>query len=146
VLFLKIMLVMNFDNFFYPSIFSRVFPAFTQTPAAHRLKIADWEVHEKSGVVLLIRVSEILGNTLLSRKLFTYLRTYVVFRNKLIFYGEELSAPRPYTQAGGPPLVGYPRLLIQYIRSCLPKLEGVSSIRNLRTRHSGISKIKRGNI
>ena len=34
-----------------------------------------------------------------------------------IFYGEEFLAPRPTHQAGGPPLVRCPRLLIQYIRS-----------------------------
>jgi hypothetical protein len=34
-----------------------------------------------------------------------------------IFYGEELSAPRQIPKAGGPPLVGCSRLLIQYIRS-----------------------------
>jgi hypothetical protein len=55
----------------------------------------------------------------------------VNFRNKLTFYGEELLAPRP-TQAGGPPLAGCPRLLIQYIRSYLPYLEAVFSIRNLK--------------
>jgi hypothetical protein len=36
---------------------------------------------------------------------------------------------------GGPPTVGCPRLLIQYIRSYPPYLEAVSSIRNPRTRH-----------
>jgi hypothetical protein len=60
-------------------------------------------------------------------------RLFEHIRNKLIFYGEEF-APRPTPQAGGPPLVGCPRLLIQYIRSYPPYLEGVSSIRNLRTR------------
>ena len=42
-----------------------------------------------------------------------------MFRNKSSFYGEELSTPRPTPQAG-PPLVGCPRLLIQYIRSYPP--------------------------
>jgi hypothetical protein len=42
-------------------------------------------------------------------------------------------SPKPNPQVGGPPLVGSPRLLIQYFRSSPPKLEGVSSIRNLRT-------------
>ena len=42
------------------------------------------------------------------------------FRNKDNFYGEELLVPRPTPQAGGPPLFGRPRLLIQYIRSYLP--------------------------
>jgi hypothetical protein len=57
-------------------------------------------------------------------------RLLVVFRNKLIFYGEQLLN----LQAGGPSLVGCPRLLIQYIRSYPPY--HVSSIRNLRTRHA----------
>jgi hypothetical protein len=39
-------------------------------------------------------------------------------------------------QARGPPLVGCPRLLIQYIRSYSPYLEAVSFIRNLRKRHA----------
>jgi hypothetical protein len=34
----------------------------------------------------------------------------------------------PNPQAGGPPHVGCPRLLIQYIRSYPPHLEAVSSI------------------
>ena len=36
------------------------------------------------------------------------------------FYREGLLAPRPNPQAGGPPLVGCPRLLIQFIRSYTP--------------------------
>ena len=32
------------------------------------------------------------------------------------FHGEALLAPRPTPHAGGPPLVGCPRLLIQFIR------------------------------
>ena len=35
------------------------------------------------------------------------------FHNKIRFKGEELLAPRPTPKAGGPPLVGCPRLLIQ---------------------------------
>jgi hypothetical protein len=46
----------------------------------------------------------------------------------------------PNPQAGGPPLVGCLRLFIQYIRSHPPYLEGVSSIRNLRTRHAVVTK------
>jgi hypothetical protein len=42
----------------------------------------------------------------------------------------------PNPQVGGPPLVGCPQLLIQYICSYPPYLEGVSSIRNLRTCHA----------
>jgi hypothetical protein len=58
------------------------------------------------------------------------------FCNKLIFYSEELLAPRPTPQAGGPPLVGCLQLLIQYIRSYPPYLEAVSSICNVRMRHA----------
>jgi hypothetical protein len=43
-------------------------------------------------------------------------------------------------QAGGPSLVGCPRLLIQYIRSYLPYLEAVSSIRNVKTRHAAVTR------
>jgi hypothetical protein len=46
----------------------------------------------------------------------------------------------PNPQAGGPPLVGCPRLLIQYIRSYPPYLEGDPSIRNLRTRHAVVTR------
>jgi hypothetical protein len=42
--------------------------------------------------------------------------------------------------AGGSPIVGCPRLLIQYIRSYPPYLESVSSIRNLRTRHAVVTR------
>jgi hypothetical protein len=42
----------------------------------------------------------------------------------------------PNPNAGVPPLVGCPRLLIQYIRSYPPYLEAVSSIRNLRASHA----------
>ena len=42
------------------------------------------------------------------------------FRNKDNFCGQELLAPRPTPQAGGPLLVGCQRLLILYIRSYPP--------------------------
>jgi hypothetical protein len=48
--------------------------------------------------------------------------------------------PTPNPQAGGPPLVGCPRLLMQYVRSFPPNLEGVSSIRNLWTRHAVVTR------
>jgi hypothetical protein len=48
--------------------------------------------------------------------------------------------PTANSQAGGPPLVDCPRLLIHYIRSCPPYLEAVSSIRNLRTRHAVVTR------
>jgi hypothetical protein len=47
--------------------------------------------------------------------------------------------PTPNTQAGGSPLVGCPRLLIQYILSYPQHLAAVSSICNLRTRHAVVT-------
>ena len=47
-------------------------------------------------------------------------RQVFMFRNNASFYDEELSKPRRTPQAGGPPLVGCPWLLIQYIRSYRP--------------------------
>jgi hypothetical protein len=44
--------------------------------------------------------------------------------------------PTPNPQSGGQPIVGCLRLFIPYIRSFPPHLEGVSSIRNLRTFHA----------
>jgi hypothetical protein len=65
--------------------------------------------------------------------------TFVALPKKLIFYGEELlTSANP--QAGGPPLVGCPRLVIQYIRRYPPRLESVLSIRNLRTRHATVTR------
>jgi hypothetical protein len=61
------------------------------------------------------------------------------FRNRLIFLRWGVVSPTPNPQAGGPPLVGCPRLLIQYIRSYPPYLEAVSSIRKLRTRHAVVT-------
>jgi len=43
-----------------------------------------------------------------------------MIRNETNFYDEEFSTPRPAPQAGGPPLVGCPRQIIQYIRSNPP--------------------------
>jgi len=42
---------------------------------------------------------------------------WATFRYILIFEYEELSASRPTHRTGGPPLVGYPRLLTEYIRA-----------------------------
>jgi hypothetical protein len=66
-------------------------------------------------------------------------RLLVIFRNKLIFLRRGVVSRTPNPQAGGPPLIGCPRLLIQYIRSYPPYLEAVSSIRNLRTRHGVVT-------
>jgi hypothetical protein len=43
-----------------------------------------------------------------------------IFRNKDTFSQWGVVSPSPKPQAGGPPLVGCPRLLIQYIRSYPP--------------------------
>jgi hypothetical protein len=43
-------------------------------------------------------------------------------------------------QAGGPPLVTYPRLLVQYIRSYPLYLEVATSIRNLRARYDVVTR------
>jgi hypothetical protein len=52
-------------------------------------------------------------------------------------------SPTPNTQAGGRPAVGSLRQLIQFIQyicSYLPNLEAVSSFRNLRTRHTVVTR------
>jgi hypothetical protein len=67
------------------------------------------------------------------------LQFLVIFRNKLIFYSEELLAPCS-TRAGAPPLVGCQLLLIQYIHSYPPYLEDISSICNLRMRHALVTR------
>ena len=43
-----------------------------------------------------------------------------MFRTKDIFLRRGAVSTSPKPQAGGPPLVGFPRLLIQYIRSYSP--------------------------
>jgi hypothetical protein len=57
-------------------------------------------------------------------------RLLVVFRNKLIFYGEELLAPRPTPKLEDQPLSA--------IRDCLFNI--FSSIRNQRTRHDVVTR------
>ncbi|KAJ4444965.1 hypothetical protein ANN_06764 [Periplaneta americana] len=57
---------------------------------------------------------------------------------KVIHVRGQRTCLSPNPQAGGPPLIGCPRLLIQYIRRYPPYLEAVSSIRKLRTRHTEI--------
>jgi hypothetical protein len=47
-------------------------------------------------------------------------RLLMIFRNKLIFLRWGAVSPTLNPQAGGPPLIGCPRLLIQYIRSFPP--------------------------
>jgi hypothetical protein len=66
-------------------------------------------------------------------------RLYDTFRNKLEFLRWWVVSPPPNLQAGGPPPVGCPRLLIQYIRSYLPYLEAISSIHSLRMGHAVVT-------
>jgi hypothetical protein len=66
-------------------------------------------------------------------------RLLVNFRKNFIFLRWVVRAT-PNPQTGGPPLVGCPRLLIQYIRSYHPYLEAVPSIRTLRTRHAVVTR------
>jgi hypothetical protein len=67
-------------------------------------------------------------------------RPFLTFRNNLIFLRRGVVSPTPNPQAGGQPLVGCPRLLIQYIRSYPPYLEAISSICNLKTRHAVVTR------
>jgi hypothetical protein len=57
-----------------------------------------------------------------------------------LFFRRGVVSSTPNPQAGDSPLVGCPRLFIQYIRSYPPYLEDVSSIRNLRTRHAVVTR------
>jgi hypothetical protein len=66
-------------------------------------------------------------------------RLCVVIRNKYWVSRGRVVSPPPNPQAGGPPTVNCPRLLIQYIHSYHPYLEAVSSIRNPRTRHAVVT-------
>jgi hypothetical protein len=59
-----------------------------------------------------------------------------IFRDKDKFSRWGVVSPSSNPQAGGPPLVGCPRLLIQYIRL---HVGGRSSISNLRTRHAVVT-------
>ena len=61
------------------------------------------------------------------------------FRKMLIFLRWWVVWPSPNPQAGWPPHVGCPRLLIQYICSYPTYLEAVSSTLNLRTCHAVVT-------
>ena len=50
----------------------------------------------------------------------------LIFRNTIHFLRWGVVSTSPNSQAGGPPLVGCPRLLLQHIRSYPPYLEAVS--------------------
>jgi hypothetical protein len=63
-----------------------------------------------------------------------------------LFSRRGIVSPTPNPQAGGPPFAVCPRLLIHYFRTYPPYLEGVSSIRNLRTRRAVMTSMcKNGN-
>jgi hypothetical protein len=53
-------------------------------------------------------------------------------RKNITFYGEDLLALHPATKLDNHPLVGCPRMLIQYIRIYPPYMEAVPSTRNRR--------------
>jgi hypothetical protein len=70
---------------------------------------------------------------LFPRRLRRTLRPCVTFRNKLYFMVRIVLNPSPNPQAGGPSLIGWPWLFIQYIRSYPPLLEAVvNTVMNLR--------------
>jgi len=54
----------------------------------------------------------------------------------MLFLWSILASLLPNLQAGGPPLVGFLQLLIQYIHSYPPYLEAATSICNLRLYHA----------
>jgi hypothetical protein len=58
----------------------------------------------------------------------------------ILFLRLEAVSRTPNPQAGGPPVVGCPRLFIQYIRTYSPDLGDVTLIRNLRTRHAIVTR------
>jgi hypothetical protein len=65
-------------------------------------------------------------------------RLCIVFRNMVIFYGEELLAPRPIPKLEGHPLLAVRNCLFNVFAATL-RSGGRSSIRNLRTRHAVVT-------
>jgi len=72
--------------------------------------------------------------------------TLWLYRYMIRFYGEDLLAPRPTPQAGGPPLVGWPLLLIRYIRSYHPYWVDRDSSVGIATRYGPGIKSRWGEI
>jgi len=71
------------------------------------------------------------------RRISTGPRLSVAFRMyRVTFLRRGVVNPSPNPLPGGPPPVVCPLLLIQHICRCLPYLQVVSSIRDLRTRHA----------
>jgi hypothetical protein len=85
-------------------------------------------------------IDQFLLNLLKNRNDSANLRGFLWSFLTSLFFMVRSCYPTPNPQAGGPPLVCCPRLLIQHIHSYPPKLEGVSSIRNLRTRHAVVTR------
>jgi hypothetical protein len=116
----------------------RKFPPILRNPKVHH------RVHKSPALVPILNLFDPV-HTIPSLKSIIQIispcpRLLVSFRNKIIFYGEELLAPTPNPHAVGPLIVGRPRLLIEYIRSYPPYLEAVSSIRIMRTRHALVTR------
>jgi hypothetical protein len=63
----------------------------------------------------------------------------VIFRNKFLFYDEELLAPRLTHKLEDHPLSAARDCLFNIFAPTPPYLEAVSSIRNLRTRHAVVT-------
>lgn len=61
------------------------------------------------------------------------------FSEQAYFLRRGVVSPTPNTHDGGLPLVGWARLLNQYVRSCPLYQEAVSSTRNPRTRHAMVN-------
>jgi hypothetical protein len=59
----------------------------------------------------------------------------VTFCNMLVFMARCCYPPPTQPQGGGPPFVGCPRLLVEYIRRYSSYLEAFSSASSLRVRH-----------
>jgi hypothetical protein len=66
------------------------------------------------------------------------------FRNKLIFYGEELLAPRPTPKLEDHPLSAVHGCLFRIFASNTPNLEVVFFTCNLRTRHAMVASSNLG--
>jgi hypothetical protein len=66
-------------------------------------------------------------------------RPCVTFALKNWFLRWGVVSPSTNPKAGGPPSFGCQRLLIQYIRSYLPYMAPVFSIRNLKTRYAMVT-------
>jgi hypothetical protein len=78
----------------------------------------------------------ILSHTNLVHTTPSYLRSILILSSHLCL---GLPSPTPNLQVGGPPLVGCPRMLFQYIRSYPPYLEAISMC-NLRMCHAEVTR------